>query len=84
MKQKLIKKKKKKNQDGIFPVVQWLRIHLPMQETGVWSLVRDQVDPTCCGPTTEGLESSGVGVGLQPEKVCKQQWRPSTARNKQN
>ena len=30
-------------------VVQWLRIFLPMQGTGVQSLVRE--DPTCCGAT---------------------------------
>ena len=30
-------------------VVQWLRIHLPMQGTGVRALVRE--DPTCCGAT---------------------------------
>ena len=30
-----------------FPVVQWLRIHLPMQGTQVRALVRE--DPTCCG-----------------------------------
>ena len=28
---------------------QWLRIHLPMLDTRVWSLVRE--DPTCCGAT---------------------------------
>ena len=30
-------------------VAQWLRIHLPMQGTQVWALVRE--DPTCCGAT---------------------------------
>ena len=30
-------------------VVQWLRIHLPMQGTWVRALVRE--DPTCCGAT---------------------------------
>ena len=30
-------------------MIQWLRIHLPMQGTWVWSLVWE--DPTCCGPT---------------------------------
>ena len=28
-------------------VVQWLRVHLPMQETWVQSLVWE--DPSCCG-----------------------------------
>ena len=38
-------------------VVQWLKIHLPMQGTQVWSLAQE--DPTCqwqispCAPTTE-------------------------------
>ena len=30
-------------------VVQWLRIHLPMQGTRVWALIQE--DPTCCGAT---------------------------------
>ena len=30
-------------------VAQWLRIHLPMQETGVRALVQE--DPTCRGAT---------------------------------
>ena len=30
-------------------VAQWLRIRLPMQETRVRALVRE--DPTCCGAT---------------------------------
>ena len=30
-------------------VAQWLRIHLSMQGTRVWALVRE--DPTCCGTT---------------------------------
>ena len=30
-------------------VVQWLRIHLPMQGTQVRALVQE--DPTCCGAT---------------------------------
>ena len=30
-------------------VVQWLRIHLPMQGTWVWALVQE--DLTCCGAT---------------------------------
>ena len=34
---------------GASLVVQWLRIHLPMQGTRVWSLVQE--DPTCCGAT---------------------------------
>ena len=34
---------------GTSLVVQWLRIHLPMQGTQVRSLVQE--DPTCCGAT---------------------------------
>ena len=34
---------------GASLVAQWLRIHLPMQGTQVWALVRE--DPTCCGAT---------------------------------
>ena len=32
---------------GTSLVVQWLRIRLPVQETWLWALVRE--DPTCCG-----------------------------------
>ena len=36
---------------GDFPAgSQWIRIHLPMQETQVWSLVQE--DSMCCGATT--------------------------------
>ena len=35
-----------KSISGTFLVVQWLRIHLSMQGTWVWSLVQE--DPTCC------------------------------------
>ena len=38
-----VQSKKEKKRD--FPVAQWLRIHLPMQETQVRSLVRE--DSTC-------------------------------------
>ena len=34
---------------GTSLVAQWLRIHLPMQGTRVWALVRE--DPTCRGAT---------------------------------
>ena len=34
---------------GTSLVAQWLRIHLPMQGTWVWALVRE--DPTCCRAT---------------------------------
>ena len=38
-----------KHRQGISLVVQWLRIHLVMQRTWVWSLVWE--DPTCCRST---------------------------------
>ena len=38
-----------KNYYGVSLVVQWQRIHLPMQETWVPSLVQE--DPTCPGVT---------------------------------
>ena len=38
-----------KKHTGTFLVGQWLGICLPMQETHVWSLGRE--DPTCCGAT---------------------------------
>ena len=38
-----------KYETGTFLVVQWLRIHLPMQGTQVQALVQE--DPTCCGAT---------------------------------
>ena len=34
---------------GASLVVQWLRIHLPMQGTWIRALVQE--DPTCCGAT---------------------------------
>ena len=43
------KKMPGRNQNGASLVAQWLRIHLPMQETWVRALVRE--DPTCCGAT---------------------------------
>ena len=39
----------KKLTGGTYLVVQWLRIRLPMQQTRVRSLVRE--DPTCHGAT---------------------------------
>ena len=35
--------------EGTYLVAQWLRIRLPVQETQVQALVRE--DPTCCGAT---------------------------------
>ena len=41
----ILKTKQSKNGQGASLVVQWLRIHLPMQQTGVQSLFREC--PTC-------------------------------------
>ena len=45
-------------------VVQWLRIHLAMQETGVWFLVWE--DPTCHGTTKPMHHNSWAGGHLEP------------------
>ena len=45
-------------------MVQWLRIHLPMQGTQIWSLVRG--DPTCRGATKPGCHNCWAGA-LEPE-----------------
>ena len=37
---------KKKETNRTFLVVHWLRIHLPMQGTWIWSLILE--NPTCC------------------------------------
>ena len=41
-------------------VVQWLRIHLPMQETRVQSLIWE--DPTCRGATTSAHNCCSPGA----------------------
>ena len=48
---------------GASLVVQWLRIHLPMQGTWVQALARE--DPTCCG-ATEPVSHSYCACALQP------------------
>ena len=45
----LLKRLSFKNMEQASLVAQWLRIRLPMQETQVWALVRE--DPTCRGAT---------------------------------
>ena len=52
-------------------VVQWLRIHLPMQETRVWALVRE--DPTCRG-TTKPVCHNYWACALEP--TSHNYWRP--------
>ena len=54
-------------------VVQWLRIHLPMQGTRVLSLVRE--DPTCCG-ATKPVYHNYRACALEP--VNHNYWSPST------
>ena len=54
-------------------VVQWLRIHLPMQETQVWSLVWE--DPTCQG-ANKPMCHSYWACSLEPGNCnC---WSPRT------
>ena len=49
--------KLEKQKRGTFLVVQWLRIHLPVQGTKVQSLVRE-LYPTCHRATTEPTHHS--------------------------
>ena len=48
---------------GTSLVAQWLRIHLPMQGTRVWALVRE--DPTC-RRTTKPVRHNYWACGLEP------------------
>ena len=45
-------------------LVQWLRIHLPMQGTWVWSPVQE--DPTCHEATKLASHNSEVHVPREP------------------
>ena len=47
----------------VFLVAQWIRIHLPRQETQVWSLIRE--DPTCRGASKPANHNYGV-CSLEP------------------
>ena len=58
---------------GTSLVVQWFRIHLPMQGTWVQSLVQE--DPTCHGATKPSCSRACV---LQPEKPPK--WEAHTSK----
>ena len=72
-----------------------LRIPLAMWGTSVWSLVWE--DPTCWGQLTSMCSTTREATAmrswasqresnphsLQIEGVCSQQWRPSTAKNRQ-
>ena len=53
--------------EGTSLVVQWLRIHLAMQGTWVWSLVRE-IDPVCWGATKPTSHSCWSPSALEP--VC--------------
>ena len=55
--------KKNKLGWGASLVAQWLRICLPMQETRVWSLVRE--DPMCCWTTKSMCHNYWAGT-LEP------------------
>ena len=69
-------------------VVQWFRIYLPMQETWVWSLVRE--DPTCFGATKPMHHSYWAHKpqlkrspgSPQLEKAHMPQQRPNAAKTK--
>ena len=52
-----------KNEKWASLVVQWLRIRLPMQGTGVWALVQE--DPTCRG-ATKPVRHNYWACALQP------------------
>ena len=56
-----------------FLMVQWLRIHLPMQRTWVWSLVRE--NPTCCG-ATKSMHHKYWVQALEPPS--RDYWSPHT------
>ena len=56
---------------GTSPVAQWLRIHLPMQGTRVWSLVRE--DPTCRRATKPASHNYWARV---PRACAPQQEKP--------
>ena len=53
----------KKQSQGASLVVQWLRIHLPMQGTWVRALVRE--DPTCRG-ATKSVRHNYDACALEP------------------
>ena len=74
-----------------FFMVQWLRIHLPMQGTWVWSLFQDSTCPGASKPVCHNYwvhfprahapqqEEPWEAWALQLEKACVQQQRPRTA-----
>ena len=74
-----------------FFMVQWLRIHLPMQGTWVWSLFQDPTCPGASKPVCHNYwvpfprahapqqEEQWEAWALQLEKACVQQQRPRTA-----
>ena len=65
----------KTTKEGASLVVQWLRIHLPMQRTQVRSLVQE--DPTCCGANKPMCCNYWSPHALEPT-LCNK-WRPSIA-----
>ena len=58
----------KKYLSGAFLVAQWLRIHLPVQETQVQSLLQE--DPTCLRATKPMYHNCGAGA-LEPMDLSK-------------
>ena len=61
------KKPLTKNYWGTSLAPQWIRIHLLMQGTWVWSLVQE--DPTCLG-ATRPLSHNYWACALEPENLC--------------
>ena len=57
---------------GTSLVAQWLRIHLPLQETRVWSLIQE--DPTCHG-ATKPISHNYWACALEPMLHNKRSYR---------
>ena len=60
-----------KKHSGASLVVQWLRIHLPIQGTWVWSMVQE--DTTCCG-ATEPVCHNYWACALEPRNCNKRNY----------
>ena len=63
-------------------VVQWLRIHLPIQRTWVQSLVGETEAPHALGQLSPLATTRQVHASQQ-EEARTPQWRPSTTRKKE-
>ena len=56
-------------------VIQWLRTHLPMQETQVRSLIWE--DSTCCGATKPMCQKKKRERERESKPMCHNYWSPS-------